>query len=68
MAVCQRAHIGLPVKLKFLFAWYEKFQAGHRTHDNMGSEYEVILPLLFRHYWCREIGSIHHCIKHERDL
>lgn len=45
-----------------------KFPPGHRTHDNMGPEYEVILPLFFGYYWCRDQGSFRRCIKHESQL
>lgn len=45
-----------------------KYNRGHRSHDNMGPEYEVRLPLLFGYYWCREIGSLYGVIVHERNL
>jgi hypothetical protein len=45
-----------------------KYKSGHRTHDNMGPEYEVIFPLLFGYYLCRQIGSARGIIKHHREL
>lgn len=42
-----------------------KYKRGHRSHDNMGMEYEVILPLIFGYYWCREMGSFQRSIQHE---
>lgn len=45
-----------------------KYKAGHRSHDNMGPEFEVIFPLLFGYYWCRDIGRLGGCIVHESVL
>lgn len=42
-----------------------KYKRYHRSHDNMGPEFEVILPLAFGYYLCREIGSAFWCIQHE---
>lgn len=45
-----------------------KYNRGHRSHDNMGHEYEVRWPLLFGYYWCREIGSFRGVFVHESVL
>ena len=45
-----------------------RYKRGHRSHDNMGPEYEVRFPLLFGYYWCREIGSLRLAIVHESEL